>query len=179
MAFCSSTARVGRDIDASPERVSECLNEFVSRHLADRHVDKRAYWQLQLQVQVNHIILYVIILDVFMKKHGLWCWFQDLGSFWSVNQVCECPCRLYSLWTLWSMGPLVILPMGFTSWEAVLTSLQRYIEVNITFFNLQLGGSSMDMTHYLDWNKFLIQDSCSPAFMQIISDHASDSWNCM
>ena len=42
MAFCSSTARVGRDIDASPERVSDCFNEFVSRHLADRHVDKRA-----------------------------------------------------------------------------------------------------------------------------------------
>lgn len=120
---------------------------------------------------VNHIILYVIILDVFMK-HGLWCWFQDLGSFWSVNQVCECPCRLYSLWTLWSMGPLVILPMvsqvGVFFWEAVLTSLQRYTEVNITVFNLQLGGSSMDMTHYLDWNKFLIQDSCSPAFMQIM-----------
>lgn len=107
-----------------------------------------------------------------MKKHGLWCWFQDLGSFWSVNQVCECPCRLYSLWTLWSMGPLVILPMvsqvGVFFWEAVLTSLQRYTEVNITVFNLQLGGSSMDMTHYLDWNKFLIQDSCSPAFMQIM-----------
>ena len=80
-----------------------------------------------------------------------------------------------SLSPLFAMDPLDPLSyfqwvsqVGVFFWEAVLTSLQRYTEVNITFFNLQLGGSSMDMTHYLDWNKFLIQDSCSPAFMQIM-----------
>eukprot|EP00434_Breviolum_minutum_P026330 symbB.v1.2.023274.t1/scaffold2119.1/size88723/6 len=61
MAFCSSTARVGRDIDASPERVSECLNEFVSRHLADRHVDKRATdsfscrWECEEPIEIDSL----------------------------------------------------------------------------------------------------------------------------